>query len=84
MAEKIRGSVAATPARFEEKSIGVTVSVGVAEAGPSPRSPESFLAEADEALYLSKKSGRNCINLRQPARAIGRGVMSGPDTTRDA
>jgi diguanylate cyclase (GGDEF)-like protein len=62
--ERIRGAVAAARAEFEGKSIAVTISVGAAELGPTPRTVESFLGEADEALYLSKKNGRNRVTLR--------------------
>jgi diguanylate cyclase (GGDEF)-like protein len=76
--ERIRESVAAAPAKFEGKEIAVTVSVGVAEAGSGPRTPESLLGEADEALYLSKKNGRNRVSLRQPPRTAS-GMRRGPD-----
>jgi diguanylate cyclase (GGDEF)-like protein len=67
--ERIRETVAAAPASFEEMPIVVTISVGVAEAGPTPRTAESLLAEVDGALYLSKKNGRNRVSL--PPRTPG-------------
>jgi diguanylate cyclase (GGDEF)-like protein len=68
VAERIRTAVAATPAQFEDQTIAVTISVGVAELGIFPRSAESLLGEADEALYLSKNGGRNRVSIR-PARS---------------
>src|SRR5262249_27102997 len=37
----------------------VTVSIGVSECHPSSHF-ETLVAEADQALYMSKRSGRNC------------------------
>ncbi len=65
VAERIRERVAAAPASFEGQSIGVTISVGVAEFGPASSTTVALLAEADEALYLSKKGGRNRVSRRQ-------------------
>jgi diguanylate cyclase (GGDEF)-like protein len=68
VAERIRASVAGTPATFEGREIAATISVGIAEAGSVPRTPESLLGDADEALYCSKKNGRNRVTLRSPAQ----------------
>ncbi len=73
VAERMRSAVAEAPAEFEGRSIAVTISVGVAEVGPEPRTAESLLGEADEALYLSKKKGRNRVSLRDSARDAHRG-----------
>jgi diguanylate cyclase (GGDEF)-like protein len=44
------------------EGVHVTASFGLAALGPSIRTPEQWLAEADEALYRAKRSGRNrCI-----------------------
>jgi len=67
--ERMRRAVAEEPALFDGKNIAVTISVGVAEAGPTPRTPESLLGEADDALYLSKANGRNRVSMRAAARA---------------
>jgi diguanylate cyclase len=63
VANTIRKSVAARELRRKTtgESFGnVTVSIGVAclRAGDTP---ERFVERADEALYRSKKSGRNCV-----------------------
>jgi diguanylate cyclase (GGDEF)-like protein len=67
VAERIRTAVAAAPAVFEDQTIAVTISVGVAELGVFGTA-ESLLGEADEALYLSKNGGRNRVSVR-PARS---------------
>mgnify|MGYP002631248977 CR=1 FL=1 len=44
----------------DKKKVGVTVSIGLAEAANS-LSPEDVLKESDKALYKAKKSGRNRV-----------------------
>jgi len=61
-AEKIRVAVAANLPTFEEKSLPVTVSLGVAEFKPgSDESAETLYGRADEKLYQAKDSGRNRV-----------------------
>ena len=59
MAERVRTAVASTTFRFDELELHVTVSLGLAivQIGDDP---VSLLGRADEALYTSKRSGRNC------------------------
>ncbi len=62
-AEQIRIQVASIPMIFEGKSLGrVTLSLGVAEYPGNGQLPESFLKEADKALYRAKKEGRNRVS----------------------
>lgn len=56
--ESIRQSIFEA-ACFREKSLAVTISVGVAQIRPS-ESLESALARADQCLYRAKGLGRNC------------------------
>src|SRR5690606_7497392 len=64
-AEKIRAAFADAPVSTSTGEISVTASFGVAELAPSTLSPEvaaaALLREADEALYASKRAGRNCV-----------------------
>ena len=50
----------AAPVPFESKAIPITVSIGVATAF-STDDMDALLAEADEALYRAKNSGRNRV-----------------------
>ncbi len=61
-AERIRVAVAENMPTFEEKSLPVTASLGVAEfkAG-SEEEPEALYGRADEKLYQAKDSGRNRV-----------------------
>ena len=67
--ERMRGAVAAAPAVFEGRSIDVTISVGIAALGQTPRTVESLLGEADKALFIYKKNGRNRVSSRASERA---------------
>jgi diguanylate cyclase (GGDEF)-like protein len=68
VAERIRSSVAASPASFDGRSVPVTISLGAAQLRMDGSSTSNLVAEADEALYASKKSGRNRVTLCQPTQ----------------
>ena len=58
VAEKIRLAVARGPWRYRP----VTVSIGVASTHPSAATdPYAAVARVDQAMYLAKNSGRNCV-----------------------
>jgi diguanylate cyclase (GGDEF)-like protein len=64
-AERLRGAVERHPfgIRLRHPGTSVTVSVGVAGAsGNEELGPEELLKRADEALYRSKKAGRNRVS----------------------
>jgi len=67
VAERIRNSVAASPASFEGRGVPVTISIGAAQLRINGAVTSNLMADADEALYASKKSGRNRVTLQQPA-----------------
>jgi diguanylate cyclase len=60
-AERVRVAVAATAIRFEGKELHVSVSAGLAEF-QSGEDEAMLIQRVDEALYASKKGGRNCIH----------------------
>ncbi len=57
--QHLRALCAQARAATREGPIGVTVSAGLAFAGPGRQTPESLLDAADRALYQAKGSGRN-------------------------
>jgi diguanylate cyclase (GGDEF)-like protein len=71
IAEKLRALLARTPLRFEEHSIPVTSSFGVATLRLSVRTPDGMVEPmstgselfkaADERLYMAKNAGRNRV-----------------------
>ena len=48
-----------------EKSVTITISIGVAENSKKLSTPELVLEAADGALYRAKESGRNCVQLAE-------------------
>lgn len=60
VAERIRAAVAATSLLHDGRTVGVTVSIGVATARDSG-SWEPALRAADAALYEAKRTGRNRV-----------------------
>jgi len=44
-----------------QKTVSVTISIGVAERGDSTDSADGVLKAADKALYSAKEAGRNCL-----------------------
>lgn len=67
-AERLRSIIAATPIAIEARTVSITASFGVAAVRGRP-DPYDLYKRADEALYLSKSSGRNRVSLFEP-RAI--------------
>lgn len=67
VAERIRRDVEKLRIDYGEISIRITVSVGVNHVN-SHRidDEESLIAQADNALYASKNSGRNCVTVFNP------------------
>jgi diguanylate cyclase (GGDEF)-like protein len=45
-----------------QKSVSVTISIGLAEKTETLSKPEQVLKAADNALYKSKQNGRNCLS----------------------
>jgi len=58
--EKPEGPLPSTSG-LEERTIRLTISIGVAESGEQFGSPDEVLMAADKALYRAKKDGRNCV-----------------------
>jgi diguanylate cyclase (GGDEF)-like protein len=61
-AERMRVRLSAEPMQVDGAELKVSASFGVTVSDPSERSPDIFVRVADEALYRSKASGRNCVS----------------------
>jgi len=73
LAERIRQAISRLPvARDTFRPMVLTVSIGVAFAGPETRSADGLFVEADRHLYAAKRQGRN----RVIAAALPSGVGS--------
>lgn len=62
VADRIRRLAEAMMVEHEGQQIKFTVSVGLSEYRPDIKSNMAWLEQADQALYLSKHSGRNCVS----------------------
>jgi len=64
IAEKVRQAIVATPVLFENQSINISTSIGIAcNRDLNAHSTDPLLAAADAALYRAKNNGRNRVEL---------------------
>jgi diguanylate cyclase (GGDEF)-like protein len=63
LAERLRGMIEKTPFYVGENKIRITISLGVAEYNENSPNLETLIARADQALYVAKHKGRNCVKL---------------------
>jgi diguanylate cyclase (GGDEF)-like protein len=61
MAERLRASIASIPIKLFDREISVTVSIGVATQDEHTTDLETLIARADQAMYIAKYKGRNCV-----------------------
>ncbi len=66
LAERLRKIVQAEPVAVEGKSLTINISLGISELRDNTAAYAQLIAEADLALYQSKKNGRNNTTLFQP------------------
>ncbi len=62
VAERIRKSVEEARPRWGDKTIPVTISLGVATLHPSEAIPDAMVRRADDALYRAKGRGKNRVS----------------------
>jgi diguanylate cyclase (GGDEF)-like protein len=63
LAERLRYLIEKSPYRTVEAQDSLTVSLGVAVFDPKMREPAELLEAADQALYRSKREGRNRVSV---------------------
>ena len=72
VAERLRATIAGKPFKIthpDKDELDITVSIGVALMSSTEMTPDSMLQVADEALYRSKREGRNRVTLAPAAEA---------------
>lgn len=60
-ADKVRRLVERTSFVFENRTLPITISIGVAPWTPDITTPADLIRRADEHLYEAKNAGRNCV-----------------------
>ncbi len=68
LAERIRDELGKTTFRSAQGAVSVTCSIGVSTFPEAGRDWDSLFKAADEALYVSKRSGRNRCTAWRPQR----------------
>jgi diguanylate cyclase (GGDEF)-like protein len=74
VAEKLRMAIEACRIPYDDRSIGVTASLGVATLGLACPTLKDLLIAADMALYKAKDSGRNRVCSTSDSSAAGAGA----------
>lgn len=71
IAERLRSAVAETPVLYQDHSIRLTISLGLAcWGGEGALEFDALLAHADQALYQSKQNGRNLVTVWQAPASV--------------
>ncbi|MCA9079873.1 MAG: GGDEF domain-containing protein [Planctomycetaceae bacterium] len=66
IAESIRHMLRDHPVPFEDQSIHITTSAGIAVCPRNGRTGNELIAAADAALYAAKSAGRDCVHTAAP------------------
>jgi diguanylate cyclase (GGDEF)-like protein len=61
VAERLRFSIEEAPIKVSNGEVHVTVSVGVAAKDEHTTDLETLIARSDQAMYIAKHKGRNCV-----------------------
>lgn len=74
--QQVREAIQTSEYTYHDRGLAVTVSIGVTSLKPTDTSIDDLYARADDAMYLSKNHGRNCISTDEQ-------VINAPTTPRD-
>jgi diguanylate cyclase (GGDEF)-like protein len=64
-AERLRKAVEELQVLYNDQSIRFTISLGVADLSQPSTGHAELIARADQALYTSKKTGRNRVTVHE-------------------
>jgi diguanylate cyclase (GGDEF)-like protein len=83
MAERLRQLIARTPMEISGIKINVTLSFGVVEIDETCRDIEDLLDRSDQALYHSKRTGRNRVSVWTPDMHLWAEVSADQNSTHN-
>jgi diguanylate cyclase (GGDEF)-like protein len=63
IAERLRASIAGSDIPIEQGTIQMSITLGVASCDSACDKLDTLLNRADEALYLAKRLGKNCVRI---------------------
>lgn len=63
MAERLRASIESSRVGYEDKEIQYTISLGISAFSETLNDHKQWIEEADQALYQSKRAGRNQVSV---------------------
>lgn len=70
LAQRLNAAIKATPIALpDNKTLSLTVSIGVASWSPERKLPSALINSADEALYRAKESGRDRVDVDMTGQA---------------
>jgi len=72
VAERLRAGIASSQILFGDRSVTLTVSIGVAEWSARDLRIDPLLRRADLAMYAAKHDGRNRVMRAEPENVAGR------------
>ena len=78
LAEALRLTIETLPLSFDKGILTVTASFGVAQLGQPARNATELIRLADDALYQSKRGGRNRVTLVPPSLCVAGRQASAP------
>ena len=76
VAERISNKIKSEEVVTERGSLKLTVSIGIAEASIRMSGAAALLDSADQALYMAKLAGRNCVARFSQPDCAGKGIAA--------
>ena len=70
VAEMLRKDLEQHPAQWNDVTLVVTASLGIAEMNAADDTMNAIIARADAALYHAKQDGRNCVRTSNDAGVL--------------
>lgn len=61
MAERIRSAICSNPFSIANMNLNITASIGVSTKDDNTPALDTLVARADQAMYIAKHKGRNCV-----------------------